>query len=691
MLKHRNLYIMNRERTTTALKACLLLCGILTIALNARAGAILDPTFGINGEADVAGRLFAVQSDGKIVSADRQEVSDNTFDLTVRRYTANGIPDPSFGTGGVVVTDVTTCNDSPIALAVQPDGKIVVVEYQVFCPYRIPATLVRYLSDGTLDPTFGTDGRVFITDQRIAEIVKIIVQPDGKIVAVGQGQGMFMIARFTSTGMFDRPFGKQGIATQLYRPDCPICFSPAELSAVTQEPDGGYLVAGVMISTTDHSYYVVGRFDGMGSLEYLRGSDSNQVNEAPTFRSVSRLPNGKILAIGDQIARFTPDGFLDPTFTQNQALRVSRGRTGGNGVLTPDGKILQVGGFFTLNTSESYIRLFGENGATIGQINRYGGNYFAPTALIQPDGKLIVASDKMRRYLSISSLASKQSDFDGDLISDIGYFRPSTGTWGIKYSTTAGFSTGGEVSFGLAGDIPTPGHYVYNERPSLGNLRATTSSVAVYRPSDLAWYVSSASGTSAYVTGSPGDLPVNGDYDGDGVDDLTAFQNGNWRIIQSSTGTQLNLGWGLMGDLAVPGDYDYDGSTDLAVFRPSNGTWYVRFSSNGALFAQQFGSGTDRVVPGDYDGDGRNDLAVYRPSEGIWYIRNSHDGSLRAQQFGVSTDRPAPGDYDGDGKTDPAVYRDGTWYILQSSTGSVRVENWGQAGDVPLTPGFTAE
>ena len=222
---------------------------------------------------------------------------------------------------------------------------------------------------------------------------------------------------------------------------------------------------------------------------------------------------------------------------------------------------------------------------------------------------------------------------------------------------------------------------------SMACVGRKTPFMTIFRPSDGNWYImgNTAVAKPPVAFGTSGDIPVPGDYDGDGEADMAVWRNGTWFVKNSLDSTQSVVSFGSVGDIPVPGDYDSDGKTDVAVFRPSEGNWYIRRSSDGKDTVTNFGTTGDTPVPGDYDGDCKTDMAVWR--DGTWFVMNSSDGSQTVMHYGTTGDRPVPGDYDGDGKADIAVWRDGQWFITNSSDGSETVTGYGTTDDIPV-PGY---
>ncbi|MBV9959452.1 MAG: PQQ-dependent sugar dehydrogenase [Acidobacteria bacterium] len=273
-------------------------------------------------------------------------------------------------------------------------------------------------------------------------------------------------------------------------------------------------------------------------------------------------------------------------------------------------------------------------------------------------------------------------DFDGDLKSDISVFRPSTGVWYLRQSFTNSLSA---IQFGQSGDTLTPGDYDGDGK----------TDVAVWRNGVFYVLNSSNSALTVQSWGQAGDeARVVADYDGDKKTDFAVLRRtattgdpAVWYIRLSATGGLRTVQWGITGDAGVTGDYDGDGMNDVTVYRPSTNSYYVQRSRDGVLVSQQWGATGDTIVPGDYDGDAQTDFAVFRASTGVWYVLQSSNGQARAQQFGTNGDRPVPGDYDGDGKTDFAVVRDMgnlAWYVSQSATNTVQQQQWGIGVDVPV-------
>ena len=282
-----------------------------------------------------------------------------------------------------------------------------------------------------------------------------------------------------------------------------------------------------------------------------------------------------------------------------------------------------------------------------------------------------------------------RGDFDGDGLTDVAVYRPSTGTWfsldsATRNQTYAGRGWGSEAQ----GDVPVRGDFDGD-----GVIDPT-----VFRPGSGTWFVLKSSAAYAdwawFGWGAADDVLVAGDYDGDGSADAAVYRpsTGTWYIRPSSGAAPWNLTFGETGDIPVPGDYDGDTKTDIAVYRPANGTWFVVTSSSGfaGWYFRGWGSQeqSDAPVPGDYDGDGKTDIAVYRPGPGTWLILMSttNDTALMWDGWGTAADQPVPGDYDGDGRTDAAVYRasTGTWLVKPSGGATPWSTVFGQTGDVPL-------
>ena len=284
-------------------------------------------------------------------------------------------------------------------------------------------------------------------------------------------------------------------------------------------------------------------------------------------------------------------------------------------------------------------------------------------------------------------------------------------TWRIR-KNQAGAAPSATFNFGLDPDDISPGSFTGDTTYDLGMYRYATGSTWI-DPFDNGPgepYTVIPFGTA---TDNPG---FNGDYDGDGIDDITivrvtgANNNLQWWIRPSSNPSAIRVipfGHVVTGQrtFAFQGaDFTGDGRDEIVVARSVNltgaATWYVADSVTGAQILQvPFGDwDTDYLInPADYTGDGIADIPVWRAggansSQWVWYIRNTANGSVQNHLFGIgdpnftNADFPVRGDYDGDGTHDVAIWRPSTqtFWVRASSDGSLIIQQWGLPGDTPL-------
>lgn len=266
----------------------------------------LDKTFNNDGRAnpnfqdasEQYGRAVAIQLDGKIVVAGYVNIFDGS-DFALCRYNPNGTLDPTFGNNGKVTSNFATAtqsysDDKAYAVAIQPDGKILVAGSK----NDNTIALARYNTNGSPDNTFNSDGKVLTNLGNDEAAYSIAIQPDGKILIAGvvdiyKDNGNMTLVRYNASGSLDLSFGYNGSVT--YGP----FIGDAEAYSVALQPDGKILIAGNYIGE-----FVVLRFNSDGSYDAAFGSGGVTYTSFGGFgtygfaRSVVVLPNKKILAGG---------------------------------------------------------------------------------------------------------------------------------------------------------------------------------------------------------------------------------------------------------------------------------------------------------------------------------------------------------------------------------------------------------
>ncbi|MBK9716660.1 MAG: T9SS type A sorting domain-containing protein [Saprospiraceae bacterium] len=321
----------------------------------------LDSSFNSNGIVitdfgfDDYGRSISLQSDGKIVVAGYSNNGSN-YDFALLRYNTNGSLDSSFDADGKVITSFGTSNDYGNSLTIQSDGKIVVAGESRNESYSDFA-LVRYNTNGSLDSSFDSDGKVttIVNGSALNGAYSVVIQSDGKIVAAGYSghkqngtDFRFALVRYNINGSLDNSFDKDGkVTTDIGT------FGDLAYSIVIQS-DGKIVAAGYSGNGSNLDFALV-RFNTNGSLDNNFGTDGKVTtavgNSKDVAHSIVIQSDNKIIAAGQSnhsfaLMRYNTDGSLDNIFDTDGKVFTDIGN-GDDGAFSiaiqNDGKIVAAG------------------------------------------------------------------------------------------------------------------------------------------------------------------------------------------------------------------------------------------------------------------------------------------------------------------------------------------------------------
>lgn len=365
------------------------------------------------------------------------------FTLTHAAHAAPGDLDPTFGTSGIARVDYGG-HDNGEALAVQPDGKILVGGKASF-PGSDAVGVARLNPDGSLDTSFGDGGRIFAhLFPYFFELEDLALQPDGKIVvggSVDRGLGSsydFWLLRLNPDGSHDLGFGTGGVVTT------GLFFSSFDrLTTLAVQDDGRILAAGGIRRTpNEDNHFVVVRYLPDGQLDLDFGTDGKAIADPmpgdSQIHDIALQPDGKIVATGFSfseyaLVRYDSQGQLDHSFGGDGIVTSTtspyRAALPYSVVVQPDGKIV-AGGVAFPNVPDGDFALwrflpdgsldpeFGVGGRAL---TDFPGRHDVILALaLQADGGIVAVGQTHTNQSLLSDFALARYTSDGQLDPDFG-------------------------------------------------------------------------------------------------------------------------------------------------------------------------------------------------------------------------------------------------------------------------------
>ena len=369
--------------TVRATAGTLVASEAVTVTVRGRPGT-LDTSFGGGvvvssvGPSEDYAHAVAVQADGKVVTVGTTATNVGTV-VALTRHLRDGTLDTSFGTGGEAVVQVGARGDNARAVAIQPDGKIVVAGWTDQTGIDANFMVLRFLPDGTLDAGFAQGGKLVVpfgngTDRAHA----VAVQDDGRIVVAGTTLSStsstghdFALIRVMPDGTLDAGFGQGG---KVVTPMQPSSGGDIVYALALPRVDGEQRI----LAVGGEGDFMAARYTASGALDGSFGAGGKAVGlfkrNIGAARGVALLPDGRMLLAGGiyndfAAAQLTPSGAPDTSFGQGGLVTVAVSATNWDNATAvarqADGKFVLGGWVYSGNSSSgdfAAIRLLA-NGA----------------------------------------------------------------------------------------------------------------------------------------------------------------------------------------------------------------------------------------------------------------------------------------------------------------------------------------
>jgi Tol biopolymer transport system component len=223
----------------------------------------------------------------------------------------------------------------------------------------------------------------------------------------------------------------------------------------------------------------------------------------------------------------------------------------------------------------------------------------------------------------------------------VALFNPTSAEWHLRSadgSTTTFY-------YGLPGDVPLMGDWNCDGIDTVGMFRPDNGFVYLRNTNDF------GVGEIDFFFGIAGDIPIVGDWDGDGCDSLGVYRGGRVFLTNAlaTAFADIDFWFGIPGDSPFAGDFDKDGLSEIGLFREATGFAYLRndYTSGIADHDFFFGIPGDRIVAGDWNNDYTETVGIWRPSEATFYLANTNDTGPADEviPYGTGTWIPVSGDF----------------------------------------------